>query len=109
MTTTNYIIFISNKFCDIARLVVVLVICSHNLYAQVDTSYHIQGVTINNYLASVGMGNLNYAAEKFNLNEDELQTTWQSIPEKLQTSIISTLLYRSKVLARLAQENHPSC
>ena len=35
-----------------------------------------------------------WMAQKFNLKQDELQEVWASLPEKLQTSIVATLLYR---------------
>jgi len=73
MITIKHITLIRNTVRRISGVVLLWVICSHNLHAQVDTSYHIQGVTINNYLASVGIGNLDYAAQKFNLNVAQAQ------------------------------------
>ncbi|MGE0009370.1 MAG: WD40 repeat domain-containing protein [Candidatus Babeliales bacterium] len=40
-----------------------------------------------------------WMAERFNLKEDELKATWESMPEKLQTSIVNTLLYRASNIA----------
>ncbi|MGE0009368.1 MAG: hypothetical protein AB7F19_02395 [Candidatus Babeliales bacterium] len=41
-----------------------------------------------------------WMAERFNLKKDELKATWESMPEKLQASIVATLLYRSNLIKR---------
>lgn len=44
-----------------------------------------------------------WMARKFNLDENELSQTWQSMPEKLRQSIFNTLQFRAQEIAKAAK------
>lgn len=69
MKSVKYITTIIN----LKLIVLALLVCAAKSFAQVDTSYNAEKTTLDNYLASVGIGNLGYAAEKFNINAAQAQ------------------------------------
>ena len=75
----NYYITINYSTIPKKIVLMALFIFSTQLVAQVDSSYNREVVDFNSYLAIVGSNNLNYAAEKFNLNVAQAQIEFAKI------------------------------
>ena len=75
----NYYITINYSAIPKKIVLMALFIFSTQLVAQVDSSYNREVVDFNSYLAIVGSNNLNYAAEKFNLNVAQAQIEFAKI------------------------------
>ena len=75
----NYYITINYSAIPKKIVLMALFIFSTQLFAQVDSSYNREVVDFNSYLAIVGSNNLNYAAEKFNLNVAQAQIEFAKI------------------------------